>query len=303
MEQEADRKGIDASSLMREVKSHYQDQETIVRGVKNLYEDAFAYYLSALVYELNQEYNDAFIDLKKFNKPQPRVPFVQNDLLRMARLSGLMDSYKQFSKSFGKKARFINQSEEGEIFLFYECGMAPRKTQIRISLPISKIGLVNFAFPKYLSVPSRIERIAIYDNKGDSCGRTYVLTDLEAIAIRNLQDRMPTLIIKQVLRAAAKGALASTAKEQGGLAGALVANIYNVVTEQADLRSWLTLPKNIQVARIPVPSGDYSFVLGLEDASGRTLQKRPFDVNVQPGKKVFLHARSGTKGLIHFHVF
>jgi hypothetical protein len=92
IEEEARSKGISARHALREVNRHYEDQREIARRVRSLYEDAFTYYLSAIVYELNREYNDAYIDLKRVQKLRPGVPYVEDDLLRMAKLSGLSDA-------------------------------------------------------------------------------------------------------------------------------------------------------------------------------------------------------------------
>ena len=36
---------------------------------------------------------------------------------------------------------------------------------------------------------------------------------------------------------------------------------WNLVSEQADLRSWLTLPRSAQVARFPLPEGEQTLTL------------------------------------------
>ena len=303
MESEANKKGIRPNTLFQEVDSHYADQHKIVSRVTNPYEDPFAYYLSALVYELNGEYNDAYIDLKRVQKLRPGVPCVENDLLRMAKLSGLWGGLSKWKRKLDKDPVFLDSKTQGEAILIFECGMAPRKRQIKINLPIPDVGIVSLAFPKYACVRSWVKSAAVYNEAGSLCGATYPLTDVEALVFRNLQDRMPVLVLKQVLRAAAKGAMAKTAKDEGGGVGLLLASAYNIVTEQADLRSWLTLPQNIQVARIPLAAGKHNLVLALQDASGRAVQKKPFSVEVKPGGMTFLDARSGTVGLIDFHVY
>jgi len=302
MEQEASRKGIQSNLLFRDVESHYRDQGEILSRAKNPYEDPFAYYLSAVVYERNREYNDALIDLKRVEALQPGVPFVQNDLLRMARLSGLSDTVPR-SIPAGRKPRFIQKESEGEVLFIFECGMAPRKRQIKINLPIPQVGIVPLAFPKYESVPSRVHRAALVDNAGHRLGETYVLTDVEAIVYRNLMDRIPILVMKQAIRASAKGAMAKTAQDQGGVVGALLSNTYNLVTEQADLRSWLTLPKNIQAARIPLPAGHHDLRLVFLDAAGRTLQEAPVSLEVRAGEMSMLNARTGSTGVINIHSY
>lgn len=303
MEEEAREKGLSSSSVLQAVQTQYEDQRDIVQSVKNLYEDAFAYYLSAIVYELNREYNDAYIDLEKVQQLRPGVPYVEDDLLRTARLSGLSEGLKQWMDRFGRPPRFLEEDKEGEVLVFFGCGMAPQKRQIKISIPIPDVGWISLAFPKYETVPSPIAYAALYEAGGGLYGRTYVLTDLEAIAIRSLNDRLTTLALKQALRAALKGAMVKTARDQGGWAGDLVANLYNVITEQADLRSWQTLPQNIQVARFPLPAGAHELILALHGSTGGKVQERAFSLDIRPGERVFVNARSGASDLIGFNVY
>jgi hypothetical protein len=300
---EAKSRGISSRGVFRAVDVHYQDQKEIVRRAKNLYEDAFAYYLSAIVYELNREYNDAYIDLKKVQDLRPGVPYVENDLLRMAMRSGLSDELKENVKRLGKQPRMWNERREGEVIIFFGSGMAPRKTQIKISIPIPDVGIVPVAFPKYEPVPNPVSYGALYDRQGHLYGRTFVLTDLEAIAIRNLDDRMTTLALKQVFRSAVKGAMVKTARDQGGWAADMVANLYNVITEQADLRCWQTLPQNMQVARVFLPAGRHELVFALHSKTGGRVQEREFVLDVRPGETIFVSARTGPWDLIGFNVF
>ena len=303
LEEEARNNRLETRSMLRDVESYYSDQSEILNRVDNPYEDPFAYYLSALVYELNGEFNDAYVDLQKVQEIRPGVPCVENDLLRMAKLSGLKDAYRSWSESLNRTARFADREQEGEIILFFQCGMAPRKEELKLALPIPEVGLVSLALPKYEAVPSRIAQVALYGSDGTFKGETWVLTDLEAIAVRNLDDRMPILILKQVLRATAKGALAMTASDQGGLAAAIAVNLFNLVTEQADLRCWTTLPANLQVARLALQQGRHDLVLAFQDASKGRVQEQPFSVDVGAGGKVFVNVRAGAQGVIAFHVF
>lgn len=303
VEDEARRRGISSRRVFRSVDVHYQDQKEIVRRAKNLYEDAFAYYLSAIVYELNREYNDAYIDLKKVQDLRPGIPYVENDLLRMAKRSGLSEALKENANRLGRQPRMWDKKREGEVLVFFGSGMAPRKTEIKISIPIPEVGIVSMAFPKYEPLPNPVHYGALYDRQGHLYGRTFVLTDLEAIAIRNLDDQMTTLALKQVLRSAVKGAMAKTARDQGGWVAEMLANFYNVFTEHADLRCWQTLPQNMQVARVFLPSGRHELVFALHGKTGGRLQEREFVLDVRPGETIFVSARNGPWDLIGFNVF
>ncbi|MEW6443308.1 MAG: hypothetical protein AB1640_20420 [bacterium] len=302
LEARARRERVEPDAYIRGTEPYYRDQQEILRRVKNPYEDPFAYYLSALIYELNGEYNDAYIDLERIQEIRPGVPCVEDDLLRMASQAGLSDAYRTWSEALKRTAR-VPGKDQAEVFVFFETGMAPRKQEIRVPLPIPNVGILSLALPKYAHVPSRIAQAALYGPDGSLLGETSVLTDLEAVAVRNLDDRMPALLIKQVLRASAKGAVAATAQDQGGALGALAANVYNWVSEQADLRCWTTLPRTLQAARMSLPAGRHDLVLAFRDAGGQRLQDQPFSVEARPGAKIFVHARSGTAGVISFHVY
>lgn len=197
----------------------------------------------------------------------------------------------------------LDASKESEVIIFFGCGMAPRKSQIKISIPIPDVGIISLAFPKYEVVPNPVRYGALYDSQGRLYGRTFVLTDLEAIAIRNLDDRMATLALKQVLRSAIKGTMVKAARDEGGIAAELAANLYNVITEQADLRCWQTLPQNMQVARIPLPAGRHELVFALHAGMGGRSQDKEFTLDVRPGETTFVNARSGPWDLIGFNVF
>src|SRR5699024_2032815 len=56
-------------------------------------------------------------------------------------------------------------------------------------------------------------------------------------------------------RTTAKYTLQKEANKNLGSLGALAIQIYNLVSERADLRSWLTLPANAQIARLALPAG------------------------------------------------
>jgi hypothetical protein len=67
--------------------------------------------------------------------------------------------------------------------------------------------------------------------------------------------------------------------------GGLAAMVYNIASENADLRSWLTLPSNAQVTRITLPAGQH--VLGLDRIGSNVAGTVPVDV--LPGGKTVVH--------------
>jgi hypothetical protein len=62
-------------------------------------------------------------------------------------------------------------------------------------------------------------------------------------------------------------------------AASIVMQIFNVVSEQADRRSWLTLPSQAQIARQYVPAGSYTVSVNTQDSA---------KIDVQAGKTTLI---------------
>lgn len=118
----------------------------------------------------------------------------------------------------------------------------------------------------------------------DEQGRSYVVRserahDLTALAEKSLADRWPAMMVKAVARAAAKfsmaegaviGAQQAVGKDAAPWVGLLVSLLTKglaVATEEADKRSWRTLPDEIHVARLWVPPGRYRAIIHPTDRS------------------------------------
>jgi hypothetical protein len=104
--------------------------------------------------------------------------------------------------------------------------------------------------------------------------RSAMMEDITAIAAKDLEERLFRTLVKAVARAAWKFALAEAVrmgvreavgqKDGGALAGAVagaMARMIAIASEEADKRSWATLPDRIHVGRLRVPPGTYDVEL------------------------------------------
>ena len=123
--------------------------------------------------------------------------------------------------------------------------------------------------------------------------RTEMAEDLDAIARRELDDRSGGILFKTIARALGKYALTRTVeKKKGDLAGKLV-NLVTAATEKADTRSWLTLPRSIQVARFPVEPGVHTVEIDAYGPGGVLRETVTFrDVEVEAGQVRILNHRT-----------
>ncbi|MFP3458335.1 hypothetical protein R0J89_18990, partial [Psychrobacter sp. SIMBA_152] len=78
------------------------------------------------------------------------------------------------------------------------------------------------------------------------------LVHLEALAAKTLEQQVAGRVSRQILRLVAKEKMRAELARSAGDVGNILANLYNLASEQADTRSWLTLPNQISLARSAV---------------------------------------------------
>ncbi len=98
----------------------------------------------------------------------------------------------------------------------------------------------------------------------------------------------PTIFVRAILRGLTKYLAARGAGEAGGKGLGVLANLLGAVTEQADTRSWLTLPGQVHVLRFHLPPGTHQVRLELLDGGGRVAAAQVLDgLVVRPGQWTF----------------
>jgi len=124
--------------------------------------------------------------------------------------------------------------------------------------------------------------------------QTTVAEDITAIANQCLEDRLALVYLKSGGRALLKFLAAEAAKsklkeksesELVNILGSLAIDLAVSATEQADVRSWRTLPAQIQIARLELAAGSYEFTIAATDNFFRIPSEH---VVVKPGKVTFL---------------
>ena len=250
--------------------------------VKSLYLSAFGSYLSSILYDMDGDYNDARIDAVRVVEIVPNFEYAARDAVVLGS--------ENVRTPLGKSG--IDLRNRGEMVLFYQCGLAPVKQEVKIAIPVLNVGVIATAFAVYQTIPTELHQAIIYID-GKEAGHTGILTDVEAQAIRTLVDNLPYTIVRAALRAATKGVTTYVVKEQFGIWGTLAASIYNVASESADLRSWLTLPKNIQGLKIYPHEGKHKIKIALVDYRDNIIwQSKPRNIEFKNNRTVFINLRA-----------
>ena len=132
--------------------------------------------------------------------------------------------------------------------------------------------------------------------------RSELAHNVTALAEKSLSDRLPAIMAKALARAATKFALAEGATRGAqqaagrdaapwvGLFVMLLTKGMAVASEEADKRSWQTLPDEIHVARAWIPAGQYQMSIR---PSGQVmvLGKKEQSLNLVPGQTTFIIQR------------
>jgi hypothetical protein len=122
-------------------------------------------------------------------------------------------------------------------------------------------------------------RARIWVGEGQQQQRTVTVTSLADVARVHLEDRIGRMLARQLAAATVKAGLAAGA---GALTkskelGALTFLLLNAMNEP-DLRSWLSLPAEFQLARFRLPAGRYTVNM---DEGGHGNAR---EVEVKPGR-------------------
>jgi hypothetical protein len=168
--------------------------------------------------------------------------------------------------------------------------------------------IIRIAVPRF--VPRRTH-ISMTEARAVGGGARYearltLMEDVTAIAVQDLNERIVRTTAKAVARGAWKYALAEGVrvgvrqgvgrdKDAGQILGAIagiLAHTLAIASEEADKRSWATLPDRIQLGRVMVPPGTYDIEFEYAGVSARPVaQQTVRRVTIMPGEKRFITTR------------
>lgn len=249
-------------------------------SVTSSFLNAYSYYTTGLLHELLGEENDAFIDYRKAAQIFPGNRYLEQDLVRLAKQLS-MPQYDEFKARFGD-ARLPKQ-DEGQLVVLVERGFVPEKQALTVPFTIDGNWL-TVSLPTYGGGFGPVPPASIVGL--DKPLTTAPIANIDALAINALKEDMPMLLLRQAARVYAKSELtrsveSDSKKRRNDFDGAAVAmQIFNVLSEQADRRSWLTLPRQAQIARSYAKAGQYRLSLGGANT----------DIKIAPGQTTLVWA-------------
>ncbi|MCG9128456.1 hypothetical protein JT359_12715 [Candidatus Poribacteria bacterium] len=288
----------------------------------------FLAYFSGILFEASGELNDALISYKQaeqYYKSGSDIAGIQvpddlgYSLVRVSRKLNFQDDFERFSILYGDTPQL--PENHGELILFYETGYVPRKGQQTLTFPILKTDrfgeddsdsvkfartlrgreglvveeikleyLLHVAIPIIDSFRPAYKGLTIsVDGKSQEAE---LVEDIETVAILTLKSERTAILIRTLVRALGKYLITRKAKKQNEVLGALT-NLAGVLTESADRRSWQTLPNQIYMVRMPLPSGIHNLQLSFLNENGYILNTQSLrNVEIAANKATILNYRT-----------
>ena len=286
---------------------------------KNAYrDDAFSRWLSGRLGETDNDdtesLNESLIDYRRaievyqkeyaprYFTPVPTL--VVADALRAADALGhdFQDQFQALRKMF-PQVQFHTQQQVkkmGTVVFIHLCGEAPFKVDRFWTVPAGG-DVLRIAYPEFLAKPHRITHALVRSQTGAET-RTELMENITGIAIQNLNDHLGRIKGKAVARALAKFAAGQVAEnvgsnrnDSGGVALAAAGKLWNLgnaIAEEADKRSWITLPASVTAGQIHVPPGPVYLDVDFIGDNGAAYEHAQMTTEVKAGETVFVAYRT-----------
>ena len=276
--------GKDEDALV-EVRRVNERMQRMINEEKKPYEQlAVARYLTGVLWEDQGHADDAFIDYYAANKLAGDLGSLAEPLVRLAKETGRDEAFRQLRKQYPWVQPQPLARDEGQILVVLEAGKVPVKTNgTRSGGPKAEV----IAVPVFRDRPWIRDSQVVLDGDANTAVRPTTVTSLEQVAKIHLDYRVDGLIARQfgalaIRTGAAVGVGQATGSEALGILTFLALSYVN----QPDLRSWMSLPGEFQLARFRVPAGVHR--LSVVAGGGA----REIQVDVQPRRVTLIVLRS-----------
>lgn len=259
---------------------------------------AFARYMSGMVFESLDEWDDAMIDYRNAYRLYRRYPQAYGtgvpapllrDLIRVADRQGFEDELGRYREQLDAPAGAVPgprpRPGQGEVVVLLHSGLAPVKRESGVAATTKDGQLVTVSMPYYARRAPYIIGGRVV--AGEAAATLEPVEDVQALAIETLEEQRPAILARAIARAALKKKASDEAREKDEALGFMV-NVAGALSERADTRSWSTLPGRIYLARLPLPSGEHALRVEPRDRYGRTAGTREVAVRIVAGATHFV---------------
>ena len=247
---------------------------TALADVKNAFQNAMSYYLSGILFLASGDNNDAAVAFQQAIEIMPQNTYLQTMLLNtMQNQGGSTSKLQNYQQAFGLKTLPTPPQNKALVTVMYEQNFVAEKVPVTLPIYLPKLQQVQtISFPTYPKTTPAITplHVSIVDNDSTRMlSDTELMLNTNALAAKDLMQNYPIIFVREALRvmtkagitaAISKGANNDNDDDRGNSGAAIAAIIlqaYSIFSDRPDLRSWLTLPQDIQIAQYSISPGTY----------------------------------------------
>lgn len=250
----------------------------LLESEEKLYEKRYAagglgHLVSALSYELLDQYDQAYIDYERMLEKGVGEELAGRALVRIASQLRYDDELEHWVERFGPDV----ERPEGaaQVVVIAGVGLGPFKRETTLPIPTGD-GILQWSIPRLQRRGQAVQGLVLH-SVDQGAVQTTVVEDVARVADENLSDRIGWLAARSAVRAIMKRELTQGLAENYDVAGMIAGDLFTVLTERADLRAWQTLPDSWQAARLWVAPGEHE--LRLEALGGQSVSLGRFSLD------------------------
>ena len=133
-------------------------------------------------------------------------------------------------------------------------GESARKEELKFNIPLflvtNKLLYAGIALPTFKERPVAFPNLLLRNGKNFIA--TKQIASMDKIIKAEFKKRFPVIMTRAIIRTTAQTLMQYELQRQGGLLGGIIGAVYQGYMNKADTRQWKNLPKNFQIARIPM---------------------------------------------------
>jgi len=144
------------------------------------------------------------------------------------------------------------------VWVIFENGLGPVKEEFRIDIPLfiasDDVKYFGIALPMLAFREQAYPYLSI--KAGDKSYNTQMVANMDRVVQTEFSKDFKGILTRAIISATAKvvAQYATRNREESSQRlVSLLTTVYSMATTAADVRIWTTLPKNFQVARLPIP--------------------------------------------------
>ncbi len=200
----------------------------------------FTTYLAALFFTIEGDYAKASSLLKEVYGMMPYNKTVESDFEMV------------------ENALLGKPLKERYVWVIYENGLGPVKKEFKVNIPIflasNRLVYTGIALPRLEKRQQSTQNIAVF-SQGRLLDKTSIVGDMERVIQTEFNYIYNDILTRAIFSAILKTYAQYRAGEENPYLG-LATAVFQLLTNRADIRSWNTLAKDFQVARVKIPQSN-----------------------------------------------